>query len=227
MTGYSITRFYLTTETIFKSYNKTMSGPEPFKLHAEHPALELVNTLDMRFSGETIELIPTYKDLLRLTTQLKLLTADQSRRLVRTVDEKTAQRVLASTVELREALAAVLYSRIDGSKFPAAQVEILERHFQAAALHRRLVAGDSHWYWSWSGVERNAEIPLWMLAQAAAELLVSTDAEQIKDCGDPTCRWLFLDTSKNHTRRWCDMKTCGNRMKARRHQARYQEQSVS
>ena len=83
-----------------------MSGPEPFKLHAGHPALELVNTLDMRFSAKTIELIPTYKDLLRLTTQLQLLTADQSRRLARTVDEKTAQRVLASTVELREALAS-------------------------------------------------------------------------------------------------------------------------
>jgi predicted RNA-binding Zn ribbon-like protein len=72
-------------------------------------------------------------------------------------------------------------------------------------------------------VERNAEIPLWMLAQAAGDLLVSTDAEHIKDCGDPTCRWLFLDLSKNHTRRWCDMKTCGNRMKARRHHARFQE----
>ena len=200
-----------------------MSGPEPFKLHAEHPALELVNTLDMRFSAETIELIPTYKDLLRLTTQLKLLTADQSRRLARTTDEKTALRVLASTVELREALAAVLYGRIDGGKLPAAQAETLERHFHDAALHRRLLMGDSHWYWSWSGVERNAEIPLWMLAQAAADLLVSTDAEHIKDCGDPTCRWLFLDLSKNHTRRWCDMKTCGNRMKARRHHARSQE----
>jgi predicted RNA-binding Zn ribbon-like protein len=200
-----------------------MSGPVPFKLHAEHPALELVNTLDMRFSGETIELIPTYRDLLRLCTQLKLLTAQQAGKLVRTVDEKTAQKVLASTVELREALAVVLYGRIDGSKLPGGQVEILERHFHAAAMHRRLVAGEPHWDWSWSGLERNAEIPLWMLAQRAADLLVSSDAEFIKDCGDPTCRWLFLDTSKNHTRRWCDMKTCGNRMKARRHQARYQE----
>jgi predicted RNA-binding Zn ribbon-like protein len=204
-----------------------MSGPEPFKLHAEHPALELVNTLDMRFSAETTELIPTYKDLLRLTTQLKLLTPEQSRRLARTVDEKTAQRVLASAVELREAMAAVLYSRIDGGKPPAAAVEKLERHFQAATLHRHLLADGAHWYWSWSGAERNAEIPLWMLAQSAADLLVSSDAEFIKDCGDPTCRWLFLDTSKNHTRRWCDMKTCGNRMKARRHQARYQEHGVS
>ena len=200
-----------------------MSGPERFKLHAGHPALELVNTLDLRFSAQVVDLIPTYKDLLRFATQLELLTAEQARKLGRSVEEKAAQRVLASTVELREALAAFLYGTMEGGKPPAAQIQILEQQFHAAALHRRLLVGGTHLEWSWSGVERNAEIPLWILAQAAADLLVSSDAEFIKDCGDPTCRWLFLDTSKNHTRRWCDMKTCGNRMKARRHQARYQE----
>jgi len=200
-----------------------MSGPEPFKLYAGHPALELVNTLDLRFSAQTVDLIPTYKDLLRLTAQLQLLTVEQARKLGRTVSEEDAQRVVASTVELREALAAVLYGRIDGGKPPAAQIKILEQQFHAAGLHRRLLAGESHLEWSWSGVERQAEIPLWMLAQAASDLLVSSDAELVKDCGDPTCCWLFLDVSKNHTRRWCDMKTCGNRMKARRHHARAQE----
>ena len=204
---------------------KSMSRPfpEPFKLHAGHPALELVNTLDLRFSANAKELIPAYSDLLRLTAQLRLLTADQARKLTRTIDAKDAQRVLASTVELREALAAVLYGRIDGGKPPAAQVETLEKHFHAAALHRRLLAGNSHLVWTWSGAEQQAEIPLWKLAQAASDLLVSSDAQRIKDCGDPTCRWLFLDLSKNHTRRWCDMKTCGNRMKARRYQARYHD----
>lgn len=197
--------------------------PEPFKLHAGHPALELVNTLDLRFSANAKELIPAYSDLLRLTAQLRLLTADQARKLTRTIDAKDAQRVLASTVELREALAAVLYGRIDGGKPPAERVETLEKHFHAAALQRRLVAGNSHLVWTWSGAEQQAEIPLWKLAQAASDLLVSSDAQRIKDCGDPTCRWLFLDLSKNHTRRWCDMKTCGNRMKARRYQARYHD----
>jgi predicted RNA-binding Zn ribbon-like protein len=213
--------FMVTTKIIFEGYNKKiMSGPEPFKLHAGHPALELVNTLDFRFSAETVDLIPTYKGLLRFATQLELLTAEQARKLGRSVEEKQAQRVLASTVELREALAAVFYGRMEGGKAPAAQMQVLEQQFHAAAVHRRLLAGHAHLEWSWSGVERQAEIPLWMLAQAASDLLVSSDAELVKDCGDPTCRWLFLDVSKNHTRRWCDMKTCGNRMKARRHHAR-------
>ena len=202
--------------------------PKPFNLLAGHPALDLVNTMDSRFSSNgPEELLPTYADLLRLATQSGLLTAEQARKLARTVREKDAQRVLASAVGLREALAAVLYAWMDGGKPPAAQVETLERHFQAAALHRRLRLGESQLVWSWSGLEQEAEIPLWKLAEAASDLLGSSEAEQVRECGDPTCRWLFLDLSKNHTRRWCDMKTCGNRMKARRHHARQQESGAS
>jgi predicted RNA-binding Zn ribbon-like protein len=196
---------------------------KPFKLHAGHPALELVNTLDLRFSSTPEELLPAYRDLLRFAAQLRLITPEQARRFERAVEEKDARRILASTVELREALSAVLYGWIDGGKPAPAQVKILEKRFQEAALHRSLRADKSHLAWNWAGAEQQPEIPLWKLAQAASDLLVSSDAELVKDCGDPTCRWLFLDLSKNHTRRWCDMKTCGNRMKARRFQARLQE----
>jgi predicted RNA-binding Zn ribbon-like protein len=199
------------------------SVPKPFKLYAGDPALELVNTLDLRFAAKAEDWLPAYGDLLRFTTQLQLLSVEQARKLARSVDEKDGQRVLASTLELREGLAAVVYAWLDGGKAPAGQVEILEKHFHAAALHRRLRGEVTHLVWIWPGVEQQAELPLWKLAQAAADLVVSKDAARIKECGDPTCRWLFFDTSKNHTRRWCDMKTCGNRMKARRHQARYRE----
>ena len=198
------------------------SVSKPFKLFAEHPALELVNTFDLRFSANPQDLLPTYADLLRFAAQLRLLPAEQARKLGRTVGAQDGQRVLASTVELREALASVLYAWVDGGKPADRQVEILEAHFHAAALHRRLRSGDERLVWSWSGFEQQAELPLWKLAQSASDLLVSEDAQRVKGCGDPTCRWLFLDLSKNHTRRWCDMKTCGNRMKARRHQARLQ-----
>ncbi len=202
-----------------------MSGSvsKPFKLFAGHPALELVNTLDLRFSANPLELLPTYAELLRFAVQLRLLPAEQARKLGRTVRENDGRRVLASTVELREAMAEVLYSWVDGDTPADAPVEILEKHFHATALHRSLRGGDERLVWSWSGFEQQAELPLWKLTQSAADLLVSEDAKRVKGCGDPTCRWLFLDLSKNHTRRWCDMKTCGNRMKARRHQARLQE----
>jgi predicted RNA-binding Zn ribbon-like protein len=60
---------------------------------------------------------------------------------------------------------------------------------------------------------------LWALALRVEALMTGERLQALRECGNPECRWLFLDTSKNHTRRWCDMKICGNRMKARRFKA--------
>ena len=127
------------------------SVSKPFNLLAGHPALELVNTLDLRFSSNPQDLIPSYADLLRFAAQLRLLTAEQARKLGRAVREDDGLRVLASTVELREALSTVLYAWVDGDKPADGQVEILETHFHAAALHRSLRGGDERLVWNWSG----------------------------------------------------------------------------
>jgi predicted RNA-binding Zn ribbon-like protein len=192
-----------------------------FQLVAGHPALDFVNTLDDRFleTGPN-ELLPSFAELVRFAAQSRLLSAEQARKLTRDTGTREAQRVLASAIELREALGAVLYARMDGAKLPAGQVAILQRQFHEMAVHRTLRTAKSQLVWSWAGQEQQPEIPLWKLAEAASDLLVSTEADLLKECGAPNCRWLFLDTSKNHTRRWCDMKVCGNRMKARRFQAR-------
>jgi predicted RNA-binding Zn ribbon-like protein len=74
--------------------------------------------------------------------------------------------------------------------------------------------------WSWAD-QRDPELPLWALAMSAADLITSEAVQRVRTCDNAECRWLFLDTSKNHTRRWCDMKICGNRMKARRFKAQH------
>jgi len=61
---------------------------------------------------------------------------------------------------------------------------------------------------------------LWPVARAAADLLLSDEISHLRMCGADDCAWLFLDKTKNQRRRWCDMKTCGNRVKARRHYQR-------
>jgi predicted RNA-binding Zn ribbon-like protein len=57
---------------------------------------------------------------------------------------------------------------------------------------------------------------LWPIARDAAELLASERLEYVRACASKTCEWLFLDESKNHRRRWCDMTKCGNRAKVKR-----------
>jgi len=55
-------------------------------------------------------------------------------------------------------------------------------------------------------------------AVALSALALMPDARRVRVCQN--CRWLFLDRSRNGSRRWCDMAVCGNRQKARRHYQR-------
>ena len=62
---------------------------------------------------------------------------------------------------------------------------------------------------------------LWPIVESAAELLTSERRSRIGQCADDRgCGWLFLDATKNRSRRWCAMGDCGNRAKARRHYLR-------
>jgi predicted RNA-binding Zn ribbon-like protein len=184
-----------------------------FELVAGHPALDLVNTLDWRFrDGGAEELLKTYADLLRFTEQAKLLTPQQTRALRRSAGEGTLERCR----ELREALADAFYGR---GPSPASR-STLERYFQAARARQRLNGKQSpRLEWTWPGHPVDPDLPLWALAMSASHLMTSEAVHRVLACCNPECRWLFLDTSKNHTRRWCDMKLCGNRMKARRFKA--------
>ena len=58
------------------------------------------------------------------------------------------------------------------------------------------------------------------LAIAWSELIVTGEAVRLKRCAEHTCGWVFWDVSKNRSRRWCSMRVCGNRAKARRHAAK-------
>jgi predicted RNA-binding Zn ribbon-like protein len=64
---------------------------------------------------------------------------------------------------------------------------------------------------------------LWPIVRSAAELLASDNLPFVRACSSNTCQWFFLDTSKNHRRRWCSMKLCGNRAKVRKFYARQRE----
>ena len=60
----------------------------------------------------------------------------------------------------------------------------------------------------------------WLVWSMARELGAGHRAALIGACADDTCGWLFLDTTRNRTRRWCVMKECGNRSKVRRFRER-------
>ena len=193
-----------------------------FELIAGHPALDLINTLDWRFRDKgPEELIATYHDLVRFTAQCGLIGAAEGRRLLRNVTANKAAHVAAEARALRESAARIFYAVVDENAPPADAIRELESRFKHAEAHRCLRWSDSHLRWELPVAALTPELPLWILSLKVAHLLTSANMSMVRACGNPECRWLFLDTSKNHTRRWCDMKICGNRMKARRFKAQH------
>ena len=196
--------------------------PRTFELVAGHPALDLVNTLDWRFRDSgTDELLASYDDLLRFAAQAETLTPKQIRHIVRTSTDAAAADALVACRELREAAAEIFYAEIDSRTLPASQIKIVERYFKQARDRQRLAWSGSKLSWEWPASECGPDLPVWILAIAAARLMLSDDMRLLRACDNADCRWLFLYSSKNHTRRWCDMKICGNRMKARRFKAQH------
>jgi predicted RNA-binding Zn ribbon-like protein len=221
----------VTCKLILEGYKiMTESQPRPRPdLCGGHPALDFVNSLDNRFRDDgPTELLTDYAALLGFACDTGLLDERQARRLADCVSGAAAARALRTARELREALAAALYAHAAGSTPPPSVLATLERYFHAASRHRELRwepaagkparGGRPHWDRNRFGTR--AELPVWLLAQAAAQLILSEGLPRVRACAADNCRWLFLDTSRNHTRRWCKMQVCGNRMKARRFQAR-------
>jgi len=221
-----------------------------FDLCGGHPALDLVNSLDNRFRADgPNEMLASYADLLRFLEESGLLSRQQVRTLNKTVAPEPAAQALQSVRGLREATAAVLYGSLDGKGPRQQDVSVLEKHFLDASQHRELqwengksgiaspakpplwpasalspaksaLSGRRGLAWSRGRYQSEPNLPAWILAESVSEILLSPAMGSVRTCAADTCRWLFLDTSKNHTRRWCNMKVCGNRMKARRFQAR-------
>jgi predicted RNA-binding Zn ribbon-like protein len=192
--------------------------PDPFHLVAGHIALDFANTLDNRYDPERrIELIPSYDRFVAFAQQSGILTTGQAKRLAESHGDRI---VLARAIELREALHFLFLSIATGDQPDRAALETLNRFLSQTSGPRTIEWKRNDFRWHPPDFAATPAAPLAAIVEAAAALLTSEDRNLIRECSAPTCRWLFLDRSKNHTRRWCDMKICGNRAKARSFQAR-------
>jgi predicted RNA-binding Zn ribbon-like protein len=143
-----------------------------------------------------------------------------ARRLLRSAPEDKAEKFVAAIRELREATAEILYAAVAGKSPSNSSVRKLEACLNEARGQQQLRWEGGKLAWTLAQPYSLAA-PFWLLALSAGQFIASDQMQMLRDCGNDACRWLFLDTSKNHTRRWCDMKICGNRMKARRFKAQH------
>jgi predicted RNA-binding Zn ribbon-like protein len=190
--------------------------PWKFDLCGGHFALDLCNTLTSRQTPSPVERLPSYAELVSFAEQAGIASAADGARLRRWSERAPdeAERIRAEAVELREAL----YRIFDGLAQGSSEVD----RGALAELNRwigRLRLGEDL-DWEWSGGAEAPDAFLAPVVRGAVELLTSNRKAMVRSCAADDCAWIFLDTSKNHSRRWCDMNQCGNRMKARRHYER-------
>ncbi len=131
------------------------------------------------------------------------------------VAPRRAAALLARAIAFREALYRITKCLVEGWAPPEGDLGMVNREIVTAESHRRLTFSGDRLSRTWDDAAAPDRI-LWAAAESAAVLLASPDASSLRQCPGEECGWIFLDTSRNHARRWCQMRICGNRAKVRR-----------
>jgi predicted RNA-binding Zn ribbon-like protein len=183
--------------------------------------LDFANTLGdrPRACNETLHAHP---DLLRWGVAAGLLDPGDQDSLARRARRRPGESAAGfeRAIALRESLYRIFSARVSGRAPDRSDLDVLNEHLRPALTHLALEADEAGFHWDWTGSPEPADRLLWSVARSAAELLTSAELDRIRECASDRCGWLFLDHSRSRRRRWCDMKTCGNRAKARRHYLR-------
>ena len=186
--------------------------------------LDFVNTVSWRNEpGGRGDHLGSYRDLTAFAEQSRVISHDRARELEAQAGRNSglSERALRKSIALREHMFSAFSALAAGRPAAADDLRVIEEAALEALRHRRLVPVKAGYRWQWDEDGRQAlDAILWPIAQSAVDLLTSRDLAAVRECEAPTCAWLFLDRSRNRSRRWCDMKVCGNRQKARRHYQR-------
>jgi len=182
-------------------------------------AIDLVNTrTGPRDGNPDGDVIKSYDDLIAWAQHLGILTTHELEGLRRRAARRPAAAVAAfeRATATRDALDRVFRALASGDTPRDADLDRLARDEADGLSRARLTAG--HGYdWSWED-HADLERPLWPVVHAAVALLTGGPLDRVKGCA--SCRFLFVDESRNHSRRWCSMDDCGTQDKMRAYVAR-------
>jgi len=192
-------------------------------LKSGHPVLEFTNTVSNHASEHPGETLFNYEDLLAWVEKLQLMREEQVQRLGHqaATQPKESTAIFAKSLELREAVFRIFVAKTKGKSPAEEDLRILNSVLVRLTGGAQIVYRLGKFDWEWNFDENALEAPLSIIALSAVDLLTSENLKWVGQCADEEgCGWLFVDTSKNHSRRWCDINDCGNRAKQRRYQRR-------
>jgi predicted RNA-binding Zn ribbon-like protein len=204
----------------------TVSPGIQFQFVGGDLSLDYCNTVGGKRGLVTREHLHTYADFLSWCRQAGLVTDAQLKILSRRAGQRPADadRVLSRGIELRETIYRIFSAVVDDQTPDQADLGQLNAELSRALGRLRVepVKPPDRFALRWVSEDPQLDHPLGPVARAAAHLLVEpASLSRVRLCQGDSCGWLFLDASKNHSRRWCDMRDCGNRAKVRRHRRKH------
>jgi predicted RNA-binding Zn ribbon-like protein len=164
------------------------------------------------------EKLHNYLDLLAWGRQAGAVTNAEAETLAHEGSRrpKQAAAVFRRAIRLREALYHICKARLSRKQPKQTDLLVLNGELRLARDAEQLVFERAEFDWQWSTLDSALDRVLWSVTRSAGDLLTQDDLSRLRQCGGDDCGWIFLDTSRNRGRRWCDMRDCGNVAKVRR-----------
>jgi predicted RNA-binding Zn ribbon-like protein len=190
------------------------------KVEESYLCLDLVNTVDWRRGELYGETLHSYTDLVAWAGRVALVSAEEAAALLAQAetDPADAQAVFDRAIVLREAIYRVIHAVVEDSAPSSQDIAQVNREVGAAMAWGELCPTGAGFSLQWKTDVSRLDGMLAPIARSAADLLTSGALDRLGICpGDGDCGWVFYDTSRNHSRTWCSMESCGNRAKAKRH----------
>jgi predicted RNA-binding Zn ribbon-like protein len=195
--------------------------PPRYDLVGGRLCLDFCNTWRERI-GVRDDRLHAYADVVGWAWRAGVLNAEEAGRLTRLGSRNPTEALLVQerALRLRESLRVLFTTMAAGKRIRSTALAVLNEELASAMARSQVVPTDEGFTWLWAQGGKALDSMLWPIARSAADLLTDGPLGSVRVCEGRSCGWVFLDTSRNRTRRWCDMRICGNRAKARRHQER-------
>ena len=201
--------------------NHSKNGGELVLAPRAAMCLDFANTLAYRGSTPT-ESLHTFADLLKWCSDAGAIDARLSHQL-RAWPETRPKRVVdvfTDAIALREVIYRIFHEVASGTNPDEVDLDLLNRALRDAPSRTTIQRGANGFGWQIEESKTSTALILAPVLWSAGDLLVGPQLARLRECSNEKCLWLFLDDSKNGTRRWCSMQACGNRAKAHRHYLR-------
>jgi len=201
--------------------HSVLAGPTVLPVRTDL-CVDYANTRYWRGTAPVTEELRGLPDVLAWHAAQKAVPADAVAALKAWWDERPRQAdgVFAEALALREALYRIFSATALGATPAAVDLEALNQALARTPPRTQLRHTDAGYAWQVAKLRPVVSDLLAPVLWSAADLLTNTRLARVRRCANDKCLYLFVDDSRNGTRRWCSMSMCGNRAKAHRHYAK-------